>query len=60
MTFKLINDVAKSTGVGQRETGTGTRGNKDQLWFSPKKKTSCAVANGGVRWKKKLNGGCNA
>ena len=33
-------------------------GNKDQLWFSLEKK-SCTVANGGVRRKKKLYGGCN-
>ena len=53
------DDMAKSMGVGQWATGTG--GNKDQLWFSPKKKkTSCTVANGGVHQKKKLNGGYNA
>ena len=32
-------------------------GNKDQLWFSSEKKTSCMVANSGFYRKMKLYGG---
>ena len=44
---------------GQRARARGTGGNKDQLWFSLDKKTSCTGANSGVRRKNKLYGGYN-